>query len=149
NSLHAFASLTFFVWGLGSAYLLFRLLHGGWRVRRLRLCLRPLDSERWAPELKAVAHLLSVARLPEICLTPGVRSPLVAGLFPSRVILPEALVQRSTPDQLRAILVHECAHVLRGDSWICLLQRLTAALFWVHPLVHLLNLRLDRAREEV
>jgi hypothetical protein len=38
---------------------------------------------------------------------------------------------------------------VRRDSWVRLLQRLAGVLFWVHPLVHLLNRRLDHAREEV
>jgi hypothetical protein len=70
-------------------------------------------------------------------------------LFFPRVILPESLPERSTSHQLRDVLLHECAHVLRRDSWVRLLQRLAGVLFWVHPLVHLLNRRLDHAREEV
>jgi beta-lactamase regulating signal transducer with metallopeptidase domain len=147
--LQAFATLTLLVWGLGSLYLGARLVHGWWRLRRLGRRLRPLDGERWAAELTTVARLLSAARRPEVCLSSDVRSPLVVGLLPSRVILPEALLERSAPDQVRAILVHECAHVVRGDPWVRLLQRLASVLFWVHPLVHLLNHRLDQAREEV
>jgi beta-lactamase regulating signal transducer with metallopeptidase domain/protocatechuate 3,4-dioxygenase beta subunit len=149
NALRALATLALLVWGLGSTYLGARLFHGSWRVRGLLRRLRPLDGPRWEAELTAVARALAVARLPEICLSPGVRSPLVAGLFTPRVVLPEALLERGEPDQLRAVLVHECAHVVRHDPWVHLLQRLAAVLFWVHPLVHLLNQRLDRAREEV
>src|SRR5262249_4583757 len=110
---------------------------------------RPLDGERCAQDLAAVARMLSVRRLPDVCLSPDVRSPLVAGLLRPHVVLPEALPERSSTDQLRAILVHECAHVVRGDPWMCLLQRLAVILFWVHPLVYLVNRRIDRAREEV
>jgi beta-lactamase regulating signal transducer with metallopeptidase domain/uncharacterized GH25 family protein len=149
SPLRAFVTLAFLVWGLGSVYLGARLLHGGWRVRRLWCRLRPLDGERWAAELAEAARILSVARLPEVCLSPDVRSPLVAGLFPARVVLPESLPERSTRQQFLAVLVHECAHVLRRDPSVRLLQRLAAALYWIHPLVRLLNRRLDRAREEV
>jgi beta-lactamase regulating signal transducer with metallopeptidase domain len=145
----AFATFLLIVWGLGSVYLAVRLGHGAWRLRRLWRHLRPLDDARWAAELTAVARLLSVPRLPKLCLSPDVRSPLVAGLFPPRVVLPEALVECGLPEQVRTVLVHECAHVVRRDLWVCLLQRLAAVLFWVHPLVHLLNRRLDQAREEV
>jgi beta-lactamase regulating signal transducer with metallopeptidase domain/uncharacterized GH25 family protein len=136
-------------WGLGSVYLGARLLYGSWRVRRLRRGLRRLDRERWAAELEAAARVLGVARLPEICLSPDVRGPVVAGLFPPRVVLPEPLPEQSTPRQFVAILVHECAHVVRGDHWARLLQRVAATLYWAHPLIHLLNRRLDQAREEV
>jgi hypothetical protein len=65
------------------------------------------------------------------------------------VVLPEGLPERSTSPQLVAVLVHEAAHVVRRDPWVRLLQCLAAALYWAHPLVHLLNRRLDQAREEV
>ena len=47
------------------------------------------------------------------------------------------------------MLIHECAHVARRDHLVGLLQRLTAVLFWPHPLVHVLNRRLAQAREEL
>ncbi len=145
----ALTTFALLFWGLGSAFLAARLLHGSWRLRRLWRRLRPLDSGRWAAEVAEAARVLGVARLPEVYLSPDVRGPLVAGLFPERVVLPESLPQRGSPQALVAVLVHECAHVLRRDSWVRLLQRLAAALYWPHPLVHLLNRRLDRAREEV
>jgi beta-lactamase regulating signal transducer with metallopeptidase domain len=149
NFLHGLATLAILVWGLGAVYLSVRLLHGWLRVRRFWCRLRPLDGKRWSAELAQVAQMLSAERLPVICVSPDVRSPLAAGLFFPRVILPESLPERSTSHQLRDVLLHECAHVLRRDSWVRLLQRLAGVLFWVHPLVHLLNRRLDHAREEV
>jgi hypothetical protein len=59
------------------------------------------------------------------------------------------LPDQTTSEQFVAILVHECAHVVRRDTSTRLLQRLAVLLYWPHPLVHLLNRRLDRAREEV
>jgi beta-lactamase regulating signal transducer with metallopeptidase domain/uncharacterized GH25 family protein len=149
NVLHALAALALLIWSLGSIYMAARWLHG-WR--RVRLLLRPqrrLDGPEWEAELTEVACILSVARLPEIYLSSAVRSPLVAGLISPRVILPESLFEHSEPHQLRAVLIHECAHVARRDPWVRLLQRLASLLFWMHPLVQLLNRRLDRAREEV
>jgi beta-lactamase regulating signal transducer with metallopeptidase domain/5-hydroxyisourate hydrolase-like protein (transthyretin family) len=149
DTAHALTTLAVLAWGLGSVYLSARLLHGAWCVRRLWRRLRPLDAEAWTEELAAVARALGGVRLPEVCLSPDVRSPLVAGLLRPRVVLPEALPEYLRPHQLREVLVHECAHAVRGDPWVRLLQRLAAVLFWVHPLVHLLNRRLDHAREEV
>ncbi|OWK40921.1 M56 family metallopeptidase [Fimbriiglobus ruber] len=149
NPLHAVAVVFLGIWALGSVYLLARLSYGCLRVRRLCRRLSPLDAEYWAAELAVVARTLSPARLPDVYLSPDVRSPLVAGLFSPRVILPAALPDQCTPRQLREILVHECAHVVRHDPWTRLLQRLAVALYWVHPLVHLLDRKLDQAREDV
>jgi hypothetical protein len=96
NLLHSIAAVAFLAWLLGSVYLGGRLLYGWLRVRRLWRRLRPLDAEHWAAELVQVTHMLCLQRLPVIYVSPDVRSPLAAGLFFPRIILPEALPERST-----------------------------------------------------
>jgi beta-lactamase regulating signal transducer with metallopeptidase domain len=148
HMIRAAVTLAFLAWGLGAVYLTVRLLHGWWRLRRLVRRLLPLDA-RWGGELEAVACTLSVKRLPGVYLSPDVRSPLLVGLLAPRVILPEALPAVCSRRQLRDVLVHECAHAVRRDIGVCLLQRLATILYWPHPFVWLLNRRLDVAREEV
>ena len=50
---------------------------------------------------------------------------------------------------MRDIVLHEVAHVIRRDQAILLLQRVVAAVYWLNPLVHLLNRQLARAREQI
>ena len=52
-------------------------------------------------------------------------------------------------DELRDVLVHECAHVVRRDTLVGLIQRAADVLFWPYPLVRWMNRQLARAREEV
>ncbi len=47
------------------------------------------------------------------------------------------------------MLVHECAHLVRRDPWVNLLQRVAAVMFLIHPGVHWLNRQIERAREEI
>ena len=63
--------------------------------------------------------------------------------------MPEGLAEAIPGDALRDILVHECAHILRGDTRVGLIQRLLGVVYWPHPLVHYANRQLARAREEV
>ena len=69
------------------------------------------------------------------------------GLIHPLVILPEGLIEHLSPSALADVLVHESAHILRLDPLVGLLQRLAELIYWPHPLVHLLNRRLARARE--
>jgi protocatechuate 3,4-dioxygenase beta subunit len=64
-------------------------------------------------------------------------------------MLSKNLLQTLSSEELREVLVHECAHVLRRDAAIGLLQRIALVLFWPYPLVLLLNRHLTIAREEV
>lgn len=57
------------------------------------------------------------------------------GLLAPRIYLAEELTQRLTPDQLRAVIAHEGAHVRRRDPLRFFLLRLLACtLFWIPAL---------------
>jgi beta-lactamase regulating signal transducer with metallopeptidase domain/protocatechuate 3,4-dioxygenase beta subunit len=146
---HASATLLLAVWAAGSMWLALQLVIGVCRIRHLERGLRPMDAEPWTAVMAEVARVMPGRRMPEVCLSRDVRSPLVAGILRQRIVLPEAFLERSTQRQVREVLLHELAHVLRGDAWVRLLERLAVILFWIHPLVHLLTRRLDEAREEV
>jgi beta-lactamase regulating signal transducer with metallopeptidase domain/uncharacterized GH25 family protein len=137
-ALHALANFGLLVWGLGSVYLIARVVHGLCKVTRLCRRLRPLDM-----------HRSDAQRLPVIWVSADVLSPVVLGLWSPRVVVPEALPERGSPEQFRHVLVHELAHISRRDPWINLMQCVAFALFWVNPLITLLNRRLNQAREEV
>jgi beta-lactamase regulating signal transducer with metallopeptidase domain len=83
-----------------------------------------------------------------IRISDKIAGPMCIGVFRPTVLLPAALLDELNPSQLRQVLDHECAHVSAHDHLIVLLQRLVAAVWWFHPLVHLTNRALDRAREE-
>ena len=56
---------------------------------------------------------------------------------------------RWDPGRLRDVLIHECAHLVRRDHHVSVMQLVARALFWPLPPVHLMNRELSRAREEV
>jgi beta-lactamase regulating signal transducer with metallopeptidase domain len=149
NSWRAVIGALFLAWAVGSAFLLLRLLHGCRLLARLRRAARPLDARRYAGVLDAIASLLRITTLPPIRTSPLVHGPAAGGVLWPCVLLPERLLLSLDDRQLRDVLIHECAHLLRRDPLVGLLQRLAEAIFWPHPLVHYLNRRLARAREEV
>jgi beta-lactamase regulating signal transducer with metallopeptidase domain/protocatechuate 3,4-dioxygenase beta subunit len=139
----------FAVWAAGVLVLLVRLLHGLGVLAALKRSARPLDAGRYTDVLAAVRAALGVETLPPIATSPRAAGPVAGGLFRPRVLLPEGLPEALGGPQFRDVLVHECAHLVRRDHLAGLLQRLAEALFWLNPLVHYLNRRLARAREEI
>ena len=63
-------------------------------------------------------------------------SPLTFGWWRGVVLLPASCLEDS--DALRVALLHELVHLRRRDWLVLLLAQLVTALFWFHPLVHLL-----------
>ena len=99
--------------------------------------------------LAELQEAFGVHRLPRFATSRTLGGPIAIGIFRPQVVLPESMVMTLSPDQVREVLLHECAHIIRRDAVVGVLQRLAEMLFWLHPLVHLLNRKLTLAREEV
>jgi beta-lactamase regulating signal transducer with metallopeptidase domain len=137
------------VWLVGVVVLGLRLTLGLLAMIALRRLARPIEAARVAPVAEDVRNALGARTLPPI-LEAGstLAGPVTAGVFRPVVILPQGLADQLDPTALRDVLVHECAHALRRDGLVGLLQRVAALVFWPHPLIHRLNGLLSRAREE-
>src|SRR5262249_44217189 len=73
--------------------------------------------------------------------------PCVSGLLRPMVLLPNGIIDRLTPDQLRVILAHELSHVRRHDNRTAAIHMIVEALFWFYPLITWIGKRLLEARE--
>ena len=92
---------------------------------------------------------LGVAKLPPIAVSDLTPLPVVLGCWRPLVVLPRQFVETASSTRLRDVLIHECAHIVRGDPASHALQQLAAVIFWPHPGTHWLNREINRAREEV
>jgi beta-lactamase regulating signal transducer with metallopeptidase domain/Skp family chaperone for outer membrane proteins len=137
------------LWAAGFVVGIIGISRSSVKVGRILHNARPVDDERLQAALAQVASTFSLSKPLRVVESSHVNSPVAAGILRTAIVLPRGLLDRVSRDELRAILLHEGAHVIRGDHLTLWLERLLAAGFWFHPLVHLLNRRLDRAREEV
>ena len=65
-----------------------------------------------------------------------------------RLILPQDLWKRLDARQRSTLIVHELAHLRRGDHLVRFLELLVTALFWWHPLVWWMRVPLREAEEQ-
>jgi len=135
-------------WVVGLLFLGSRLAHGALALIALRRRARPVEVGSIGGVLGEVRAAIGRDRLPPILEAGGLAGPMAGGVLRPVVVLPAGMAATLGPSGLRDVLIHECAHVARLDPLVGLLQRAAAAVFWPHPLVHRLNRRLSRAREE-
>jgi len=81
-------------------------------------------------------------------ISPNASSPAVCGLLRPVVLIPKNLAPKLQPCDLQAVLLHELAHVKRGDLWVNLIQTLLQIVYFYHPLLWLANLMIRRVREQ-
>src|SRR5208283_2213770 len=128
------------VWGAFSLGLLI------WMTARWRQVAR--DVKRATPAPTLLEEMFddaksSIGLRGAVCLrlTDQAMSPAVCGLFRPMILLPQSLVEKFPPAQLRAVLLHELTHLRRGDVWANCVQSLLQIVYWWHPLVWLANAR--------
>lgn len=81
------------------------------------------------------ARELGLRRSPGLAVSAEVDSPQVVGLWRPTILLP--LDDRLDDEELEMALMHELAHVRRGDLVMGCVPALARTLFFFHPLVHL------------
>jgi hypothetical protein len=92
---------------------------------------------------------MNLKRIPRVGVSAQVFAPMAIGWLRPVIALPTSSLPQVTRDQLRDILIHESAHILRGDHFVVALQFAAQALFWPIASIHWLNRQLVCAREEV
>ena len=65
-------------------------------------------------------------RTAELCTSEEVERPSVFGFFHPRILIPPALLERLTGEELRQVVMHEMEHLRRGDDWTNLAQKIGA-----------------------
>ena len=75
-------------------------------------------------------------------------SPAVCGLFRPVILIPENLAPSLGASGLRAVLMHELAHIKRGDLWVNLAQTILQIIYFYNPLLWLANWMIRRVREQ-
>jgi uncharacterized protein (TIGR03435 family) len=73
--------------------------------------------------------------------------PGVFGILRPVLLWPRAITDRLSDAQIEAVLAHELAHVRRHDNLAATVQMAVQAVFWFHPLVWWLGVRLIEERE--
>lgn len=128
------------VWGAGSALFVGFLLLGVVRGHRRLRSLGPVPP--WlAREVETLAARLGV-RVPRLLDDPAATSPCVWSLGRVRLVLPVRVLAAAVPKGRAAVLVHELAHLRRGDHWLAQVELLLASVLWWHPLFWFARARL-------
>jgi beta-lactamase regulating signal transducer with metallopeptidase domain len=133
-------------WALGSAAGLALAARDVWRVVRLKRRTVPLSTEERA-RLGEGGAASALSRAPRLAWCDELCSPAVLGFSGPVIALPRSQMSCLSDGQFRLVVLHELAHVRRGDDWWALAERVVLALAWVNPAVHWMCRELSLSRE--
>lgn len=115
------------------------------RILRLAQCADQSVHDR----VRELARRIGLSICPEVSMVAAPVAPLLWALGRSpRLLIPSRLWGRLSEEQRDTLLVHELAHLRRGDHWVRRLEILVFAIYWWHPVVWWAQRRLREVEEE-
>ena len=122
------------VWMAGFALLAMRVIAAQWFLSLAGKRGIVVRNGRLAEAMQDARQQLNVGQPVQLLLDLRRTIPMAWGVMRPRVLLPaEAADWDET--RLRAVLLHEMAHIKRGDAAVRWLAQLSCALHWFNPLV--------------
>jgi beta-lactamase regulating signal transducer with metallopeptidase domain len=145
------ALFVFLIWAVGVGLAMARLASGLWRLGRLRRSCTPIDVAKigaadFDPTLRRTLESINSAGA-TVASSESVRVPSAIGFWKRTIVLPAWALREMQAEDLNVILLHEFAHLQRGDDWTNLIQKVVRALFFFHPAVWWIESRLSMERE--
>ena len=134
-------------WLLGATLMFTRAAFRVAGAERLRRSCVPLEDSRITPLLAEAQRALHFTRRIRVAVTDKLTSPAVVGVILPTLILPLTLLTTLTPEQISFILLHELAHIQRGDYLANLFQLFIEALLFFNPAVWWISHQVRRERE--
>lgn len=137
------------IWIGGFLFQLLRILFQNLSLSRFRRALLEVEDQHILGIKKRVLSKFPGMRMPGLCLSPAVSSPIALGIRRPIIVVPFHLYHTLSEREWKSILFHEMSHLYHKDQAVLLFQRLVLAVYWWNPLVYVISRDFTRAREEV
>ncbi|HSP93353.1 MAG TPA: M56 family metallopeptidase [Thermoanaerobaculia bacterium] len=135
--------IAFAAWAAGSLLVGARLAYGVLRVHRIRLEAAPIRDSEWTEETRRLSRELELDRSVELLESARVPVAMTSGLLRPLLLLCRQ-ARHWEVERRRVVLLHELAHVRRGDWLWLLLAEAAFAFYWWHPLAWALERQVRR-----
>lgn len=141
--------LPYLVYGyfIGLLILGIRLLAGFLYLRKFRFKGLTLVSPDIEEKFQRLLDRFPKVRNIELRESILARVPMVLGYFKPLIIVPAGTFAHIPFNQMEAILAHEIAHIQRNDYLQNIFQSIIEVVFFYHPLVYLISVRIRKERE--
>src|SRR5690348_3455779 len=142
-----FLPVVVLLWFCGVTVFSLRLM-GGWLVAaRVRSGAVAIAGPEWQVALQRLAVQMRISRPVRLVASARANAPMVVGWLRPVVLFPAAALAGVPSREMEALLLHELAHIRRGDYAINLLQSAIEALLFYHPAVWWISGQVRAERE--
>ena len=130
----SWASLLPVIWLVGAGALVLRLIAGFWALSTITRRGRSLENTDWTDVLDRTRAWMDVRERPLLLVSERVAMPCTSGWRRPVIILPLAALDWDD-ERREMVLLHELAHIRRGDIFWHLIAQVAVAVHWFNPFV--------------
>ena len=134
-------------WLLGVLVLLLRFLGSLAFIQRLKVYQSADFPASWEEKLRNLSQQLGLRKKIQGISSHIAITPMAIGVLKPAIIIPAKLFSRLSEDQIRAILIHELAHLKRNDFLVNMLQSVVEIIFFYHPGIWWISANIRNERE--
>jgi HEAT repeat protein/beta-lactamase regulating signal transducer with metallopeptidase domain len=120
-------------WSVGAVALIARMIFGLVAVHHTARHAVEVSDPMWRSDIDRCIAASSVRQAVEVRMSTEAPVPYTCGVTHPIIVLPQSAGEWSA-ERRDAVLLHELAHISRGDLVMNILSHLTRALYWPNPL---------------
>lgn len=125
----------FFLWLIGIFIMVFLIVKSTLRFRAIKKSALPLQNPAVRRLYRNCLEELNISKPIPIYSTAFLKSPMIAGLFHSRIYLPIHLISDYQADDMRYMLLHELVHYKYKDALANYCMSIVGIFYWFNPFV--------------
>ena len=115
-------------------------------MRNLRRMSLPVNDPVSIQMYRDVCRKKCVHRVPELRQNAGLTTPLLAGLFHTKLYLPAT---GYSAEERKLVFYHELTHYCHRDLWYKMLLRICASIYWFNPFLLIMLKEADKDIENL
>ena len=115
-------------------------------MRNLRRMSLPVNDPVSIQMYRDVCRKKRVRRVPELRQNAGLTTPLLAGLFHTKLYLPAT---GYSAEERKLVFYHELTHYCHRDLWYKMLLRICASIYWFNPFLLIMLKEADKDIENL
>jgi len=143
----SWATWIFVIWMSGALIVATRWLVGWLCVKLLSYRAQEIFDDEWYNLSESLSAELDLQRPVKLVRAPNAAAPMTWGLLHPVILLPHDADTWSA-ERRRVVLLHELAHVKRGDLLAQFVAQIACALYWFNPLAWIAARQLRLEREQ-
>lgn len=134
------------IWPLGVLVLFGRTVLASFRFTSRLRRLPAVNDPDVIKVLDEICQTMLIRRAPRVKYVPELSCPALFGCLRPTLCLPVASESLSR-SELRMVLIHELAHLVRYDGYVVWLLKLVQAVHWINPLAWFVTRQVAHTRE--